>query len=50
MRTSTGTESNFSKAMDCEPELLATSHISVESQALSMAIQHRLTNKRISEL
>jgi hypothetical protein len=36
--------------MDCEPELLATSHISVESQALSMAIPHRLTNKRISEL
>jgi hypothetical protein len=36
--------------MDYELELLATSHNSIESQALSMAILHILTNKRISKL
>jgi hypothetical protein len=36
--------------MDYELELLATSHIFVESQALNMAILHRLTNKIISKL
>jgi hypothetical protein len=38
------------KTMDCELELLTTSHISIESQALSMAIPHRITNKKISKL
>jgi hypothetical protein len=40
----------FAKAMDCELELLATSHIFIESQALNMAVPHIFTNKRILEL